>query len=185
MDITKETLELAQDGDHFAQEQLMNGIYQPVYHYLVKRTGRNEEADELCQEVFLKVFERLDSYRSEVASVKTWVFTIARNTLVDFYRRQKSENRGDLSEVVAEDVASNPTALAEGKISIGYVSHLLKKLSEEEADVVTLRAIDEMPYPAIAKIIEKTEVATRQTYSRALAKLRTIVEEEEVEKPYG
>ena len=81
----------------------MNGIYQPVYHYLVKRTGRNEEADELCQEVFLKVFERLDSYRSEVASVKTWVFTIARNTLIDFYRRQKPESRGDLLEVAAED----------------------------------------------------------------------------------
>jgi RNA polymerase sigma-70 factor (ECF subfamily) len=142
---------------------------------LLKRTGVRDVADELCQTVFLKCFERLNHYNASQASVHTWVFTIARNTLIDYYRKSKSESTPDMEEVPASDITSDTEALTRARLDTEYVAKLLALLSPEEADVMTLRAIDEMAYGEIARIIGKSEEATRRMYSRALEKLRGLV----------
>lgn len=179
MDITLETLCAAQEGNKDAQDMLMRNLYAPVYHFLLKRIGNNDIADELCQTVFLKCYQRLNHYNSDKGTVYTWVFTIARHTLFDHFKKHKDELLERPEAIVADDRVSNTEHAAEARIDALYIKKLLTKLDTEEADVVTLRAIDEMSYTTIAGIIDKNESATRKVYSRALAKLRALVAEDE------
>jgi RNA polymerase sigma factor (sigma-70 family) len=77
--------------------------------------------------------------------------------------------------VIAEDIASHTSHEAEQTQNARYLAGLLARLSDEEADIVTLRAIEEMSYLDIAHIVGKTEDAVRKTYSRSLEKLRVLV----------
>jgi RNA polymerase sigma-70 factor, ECF subfamily len=178
MEVTVETLYAAQRGDYEAQKNLMQYLYAPVYHFLQKRIGNIETANELCQQVFLKCFEQLAQYKPYESSMKTWVFVIARNTLIDYYRKVKNEPYDDLTEIPATDMTSDTAREAEEHLMRKYVTTLLIQLDSDEADVVSLRAIDDMPYEEIAYIIDKTEVATRKMYSRALEKLKVLVQKE-------
>ena len=174
MEVTLDTLRQAQEGDYDAQQLLMQTLYTPVFHFLLKRTGNYDVASELCQNTFLKCYDRVAHYDPKVATVYTWVFTIARNTLIDHFRKKQSESVDDLSDVPASDTTSDPTAATEARMDGEYVAKLLENLPETEADIITLRAIEEMPYEDIAAIVDKSEAATRQIYSRALKKLREI-----------
>jgi RNA polymerase sigma-70 factor, ECF subfamily len=179
--ITRKTLTAAKEGDRVAEVQLMSELYQPVYHFLRKRTGSSDDTDELCQTVFLKVYEQLDRFDESKAALRTWVFTIARNTLIDHYRRKQSVSLVDESELVDGDLAAFPETTALAREQEVYLAGLLAQLSSESADVVTLRAIDEMPYEIIAEIIGKTPEATRQIYSRALQSLKSFVQKSPIE----
>ena len=177
MDVTLEVLLKAQQGDMDAQNALMCSLYTPVYHFLRKRTGHQETADELCQNVFLKCYERLNHYDQRSGTVYTWVFTIARNTLIDHYRKHQSESVADLSEIPSSGREADTSHDSAARLDARFVAKLLERLPELEADVVTLRAINEMPYTEISKIIKKRESAVRQIYSRALKKLRVFAQE--------
>ncbi len=175
MDITLETLCAAQRGDHDAQSELMSGLYTAVYHFLLKRTGSNDAADELCQTVFLKCYQRLNHYDQSRGTVYTWVFTIARHTLFDYFKKCKDESLEDPEHVVAEDTTSQADHQAITRINEAHLKKLLDTLDDEEADVVAMRAINEMPYVTMANVINKKESATRKVYARAIKKLRAIV----------
>jgi RNA polymerase sigma-70 factor (ECF subfamily) len=179
MAITVDDLEAARQGDHAAERVLMDELYRPVYHFLYKRSGSPETADELCQTVFLKVYENLDRYDDTLAKVETWVFTIARRTLIDYYRKAKPVAMPEDFEPVATDSVSATDQVAKERLNEEYVARLLVRLPEESADVITLRAIDEMSYEDIAAIVGKSSEAVRQIYSRALKELREAVKEED------
>lgn len=175
MDVTIQTLCDAQSGDLRAQNILMRDLYAPVFHFVLKRTGNTEVANELAQTIFLKCYQRIAHYDAHAGTVYTWVFTIARHTLIDHYRKSKSESVDDLRDVPAEDVASDPIAQASAHIDGMYVAKLLQQLPQEEGDVVSLRSIQEMAYEDIGVIIGKNPEAVRQMYSRALKKLKHFV----------
>jgi RNA polymerase sigma-70 factor (ECF subfamily) len=178
MAITVDDLEAARRGDHAAEQVFMDTLYRPVYHFLRKRTGDKEVADELCQTVFLKVFEHLSAYDAKKATVEGWVFMIARRTLIDHYRKEQPVPLPEGYDLATSDRWSAADQVAIDRIHEAEVARLLHQLSEESADVITLRAIDEMPYEAIAEIIGKSPEAIRQIYSRALKELRQLVERE-------
>jgi RNA polymerase sigma-70 factor (ECF subfamily) len=178
MAITVDDLEAARQGDHTAEQVLMDGLYRPVYHFLRRRTGSPEIADELCQTVFLKVYENLGRYDDTLAKVETWVFTIARRTLIDHYRKVKPAALPEDYDPVATDWTSATDRVAKDRLDEAYIARLLTTLPEDSADIVTLRAIDEMSYDDIAVIVGKSSEAVRQIYSRALKELRRVVQEE-------
>ncbi len=176
MAVTLQTLQDAQSGDHAATECLMEELYTPIFHFLLKRTGSIETAHDLIQTTFLKCYREIDTYKESHGSVKTWMFRIARNTLFDYYRKVRSEPYEDLRDLaIADDVTSDTTYEAERLQNERYIAKLLGHLTDEEADIVTLRALEDMPYIEIAHIVGKTEDAVRKAYSRSLEKLRTLV----------
>jgi RNA polymerase sigma-70 factor (ECF subfamily) len=179
-DITIAVLEAARAGDHSAERVLMQQLYKPVYHFLRKRTGDIAITDDLCQTVFLKVYEKIDTYDPGGASVAVWVFRVARNTLIDHYRKHTADRLSENYEPVATDSSSDAAGLAMKWSNEQEVARLLATLPVEVADVVTLRAIDEMSYDSIAQIIGKSPEATRQLYSRALSSLRGLVQKDNI-----
>ncbi len=156
MAVTLTDLQAAQIGDYEAQQILLTEIYRPVYHFIRKRVGEKETADELCQTVFLKVFQRLDSFTEAKASVLTWVFAIARYTLIDYFRQHKPVPGGEFDDINLIDVGAKTDAYAKQREVGEILTELLKSLSEEEATV----ALNEL----IAFILSSVGTAPRPTH---------------------
>ena len=78
-------------GDHAAWETIVRQYHQRIYNLAYRFTGRFDEAEDLTQEIFLKVYRTLASYRSESGALVTWIIRVGRNHIIDHYRRFKTE----------------------------------------------------------------------------------------------
>ena len=159
-------------------EQVRNDIYaqyrEKVYGYIRSRINDAQLAEDLCSDVFMKIYEKLDSFDASKASISTWIYTIARNRLTDYYRSRRvleeiPETLSDGSSVEA-DVCSRETldALAEA----------LEKLDSRSRDIVILRYYSGKTLKEIADSMRISYAYVKQLHSRALAALRETLGDE-------
>ena len=153
-----------------------------LYDYYVDKIFRfiyfkvpGDHAEDLTEDVFVKVMEKKHSFDPLKSSFSTWIYTIARNTVIDFFRTNKQTN--ELSEYV-EDTNPNvkPDVLASKKIETQNLRKALKTLPKDKQDLVILRFIDELSYQEMSQILGKSEGSIRITMMRALRDLRTVLE---------
>ena len=96
------------------QEKIYTAFHGKVMGYLCARINRRADAEDLCSEVFEKIFNRFDQYDKTKSSISTWVFTITRNTLIDHYRRSKPQEELD-EEITADATAEHPELSEDGE----------------------------------------------------------------------
>jgi len=88
------------EGDHGAWESIVLEYHQRMYNLAYRYTGRFDEAEDLSQEIFLKVYRTLGSYRPESGALSTWLIRVGRNHIIDHYRKFKTERaKTAISEV--------------------------------------------------------------------------------------
>ena len=97
MDGEQRLIELARKKDRSAMEALYQGYFGALYRFVRHKVATDEVAEDICAEAFVKSFEKLGQFSGK-SSYKTWLYTIARNMVVDWYGRQRTESR-DLNEV--------------------------------------------------------------------------------------
>ena len=139
-----------------------------VTGYLQARLHNMTTAEDLCAEVFEKAIRKQDAYDPEKAAVGTWIFTITRNTLIDYYRRNRPGE--ELDENLADD-----TELDEDLLSGETMSELaaaLRKLPQQMMDIVVLRYYDGKPLTEIAEIMHLSYGAVKLRHQNALMMLR-------------
>lgn len=144
-----------------------------VMGYIRTRVQRWADAEDLCADVFEKVQRKMEGFDPSKASVGTWLFTITRNTVIDYYRRRKpfeelDENISDDSEV--DEGLLNSEALSE-------LAGALRALPEELRDLIVLRYYDGKPLTEIAEIMGLSYGAVKLRHQSALAKLRTALKD--------
>jgi RNA polymerase sigma-70 factor (ECF subfamily) len=146
-----------------------------VYNYVYYRTGRNRDlAEDLTSEVYLKALERHESY-DPGGSFSSWIFTIARNHLIDRYRTQK--------ETVAIDLLANvlPSPLRDlaGEIDDrGRVESILQgldRLPDHQREILVLKFVNELDNTEIGRVLEKNPGAVRVALHRALRALKSVL----------
>ena len=128
------------------KEEIYEEYYLKVLRYINSQVNNYHLAEDLCSEVFLRVYEKLDTFNNKKASMSTWIFTIARNRLIDYYRSRKVEEEVPDNIVYEEDetilTEENLCKLAKALIKLDdrskkiIVSHFyegktLKQLAEE------------------------------------------------------
>ncbi|MCR5773667.1 MAG: RNA polymerase sigma factor [Lachnospiraceae bacterium] len=115
-------------------EQVYKDYHDKVLNYIRSKVGNPEDAEDICSDVFLKVQKKLMDYDEEKASVSTWVYTIARNAVIDHYRTRR------VAEEIPEELASDDEVDNEllNKETLSELAEALKKLSEEEREVIIL-----------------------------------------------
>lgn len=168
-----------QDGDQKAFETLVSRYLKIVYTFVVRMTGNNQEAQDLTQEVFIKVWKNLDRYTLQ-SSFKTWSLSIARNTVIDWFRKKKNINFSDLdrqdSEVKFEDNLKDPEPLAdeifERQELAGLLATALDEISPNHRLILVLHLEDELTFEEIAKIVDKPMNTVKSQYRRSLLELR-------------
>lgn len=151
-----------------------------IYKYLYYQTTNSHVSEELCQEVFLKAFKALSSYEGR-SSIKTWLYSIAHNVYVSWYRKDiKIENipleRNIISSLVAID--GNPEAILEGRENSEEVMKILYKLKEEYRTVLILCELNELSYEEIANTLNWSLSKVKITIYRARIQFKTFFKKE-------
>lgn len=166
----------AQKGDTASFGQIYELLLDDIYKYVYFKV-RSEDAHDICEDVFLKVWESIQSYREqEKASFRSWVFKIAHNLIIDYYRKHKeiiSLEEGGLLEAVSQE--QNPAQIADTTLTLDYLQKALRQLKEEHQQVIVLRFLNDMSYEEMTEIVGKTEGALRIVVHRALQELREIL----------
>lgn len=158
------------------QYQRFAGYYEEyfdqVYRYTYFRTGRNKElAFDLTSEVFLKALEKFDTYQEEKSAFKNWIFTIARNHIIDFYRiRKENVDIDDVSQIlVAPDNIARDLRIS---YDTAYVLCALEELPQTQKEILQLKFFAELNNQEIAKVLDKTEINIRVILHRAINTLK-------------
>jgi RNA polymerase sigma-70 factor, ECF subfamily len=120
--------------------------------------------------VFHKAFDRISSFNPEKGNFSQWIYRIARNAVIDYYRTQKKnlpiEDVFDIGEY-DRTIEEHDTLL-----TMAHVRKYLEKLSPKQREVITLRIWEEKSYKEIAEIVEGTEDSVKMAFSRAMKDLR-------------
>lgn len=157
MDLVKGCLK----GDAGAWESIVRQYHQRIYNLAYRFTGRFDEAEDLTQEIFLKLYKTLNSYRPESGALVTWMVRVGRNHIIDHYRKFKTERtQTDSLEVEYDKVEENPArypspaeALEQRELS-DRVHRALLKISEDLREAVILRDLEEFSYEEIADMLK-------------------------------
>jgi len=175
MDVSDESLMLQyQQGDQAAFEALYRKYKDVLYRYFLKHCSDRQQSEELYQEVWIKLINSATRYKPK-AKFKTYLFTIAHNTLVDFYRKAKPAQTIEFEDAeITEDFTSNPATLAlpedefTMKQKANQLMNALEKLPADQKEAALLHFEEEMSVQEIAKITKvKTETAkSRLRYAK-------------------
>jgi RNA polymerase sigma-70 factor (ECF subfamily) len=167
-----------QDGDQKAFEKLISRYLKTVYGFVVRMVGR-AEADDLVQDVFVKIWKNLDKYNAQY-SFKTWVLSIARNTVIDWYRKKKSLNFSDLDgdnkdfnfEESIVDREPLPDKIFEQKELSTLLDGALNTISPNNRSILVLHLEDGLTFEEISVLLGRPMNTVKSQYRRALIVLR-------------
>jgi RNA polymerase sigma-70 factor (ECF subfamily) len=158
-------------------EELMLAYGDEVWNYVFFLTRRADLADDLTQDVFVKVYERLYSFRGE-AAVKTWLLTIARNTVKDYWRSAWFRRVIPFGQPVRED--STPSAEYEvfNQLVTEEVWQVVLALPRKLREVLLLHAHHQLTYIEIARLLSLSEGTVKSRLYRARAKVSKLLAKE-------
>lgn len=181
LDVEASLVERCLGGDETAWEDLVKVYTKRVYSICFRFTGSDSDAQDLTQEVFLRVFRSLRSFRAGEGSFVVWLTRLARNLLIDHYRRTKLERATDSieSQLPVLEERSTASARTDGMVAGREASELLQaalqKLSPELRETVILRDIQEMEYKEIAEVLNVPEGTVKSRLNRGRAELARIL----------
>lgn len=144
-----------------------------IYNFVFFNVGRQKElAEDITQETFLKGWQYIDSYDSKKASFKTWLYSIAHNLVIDFYKKQKFTNLEEGFDIVAID---DQQVDVERELMLTEVLHAMDQLSTNDKSLIAMRYIQGLEFSEISKVINKTYTATKVALHRALKNLQYCI----------
>lgn len=173
-------------GEEAAWEDLIKTHTRRVYAICFRFTGSTQEAQDLAQEVFLRVFRSLKSFRAGEGSFTVWLGKLTRNLLIDHYRRSKLDRATDSIEealpVLEEKTAMSARAdgLLAGREASEALQGALQKLSPELRETVILRDLEELEYREIAQVLNVPEGTVKSRLNRGRAELARILRRQKV-----
>jgi len=144
-----------------------------IYRFVYFKTHHKETAEDLTSQSFIKALEHISSFNGEMGSFKSWLYRIARNTVIDHYRARKATvDIEDAWDVASDDDVERDAIARE---QLGKVKQYLKDLDAEQRDIVVMRLWEDMPYKEIAMVLGKSEASCKMSFSRTMAKVRKEV----------
>ncbi|MGH9775462.1 MAG: RNA polymerase sigma factor [Candidatus Acidiferrales bacterium] len=170
-------------GDGPAWGELVRRHTRRVFGLCYRFTGNRTEAEDLSQEVFLRVYRTLKSYRAAFGGFPTWLASVTRNLLVDHYRRTRHDRVTDSLEDAMPHLEEKPgagrtpdrTALA-AELS-GQVQQALRKLSPDLREAIILRDLQGLEYVEIQKVLDVPEGTVKSRINRGRIELARIFEQ--------
>lgn len=176
------------DGDSGAWTELVKFHHRRIYALCYRFTGSSHDAEDLTQDVFIKVYGNLGSFDLARGSFQTWITTLARNLLVDHFRRSKQQRVTDsmdagweetddlpLSDRLAASGPSQHDRAAQKEIA-RMVQEALTKISPELREAVILRDLQDMDYKEIAQVLRIPEGTVKSRISRGRAELARLLD---------
>jgi len=176
-------------GDAAAWEEIVQRYHRRIYNICYRFAGSPEDAQDLTQEVFIKMYRTLKTYDLERGAFMTWVTTLTRNLLVDHFRKTKQDRMTDsldsapsehedampLSDQIA-DKGLPPDARVQSREAGESVHQALQKLSPDLREAVILRDLQDMDYREIATVLRVPEGTVKSRINRGRAELARLLQ---------
>jgi RNA polymerase sigma-70 factor (ECF subfamily) len=176
-------------GDAAAWEEIVRTYNRRIYNICYRFAGSGDDAQDLTQEVFIKMYRTLTSYDSSKGAFATWVTTITRNLLVDHFRKTKQDRITDSIDAAASehedaqplseripDHSPQPDAHVRSR-ELGETVHAaLGRLSPELREAVILRDLQDMDYREIATVLRVPEGTVKSRINRGRAELARLLQ---------
>jgi len=156
---------------------LYDEYYDKIARYIFVRIGDRAEAEDLAGEVFLRALQSLDSYRERGIPMRAWLFRIAHNLVVDYFRQAAKRKTVpiDTVQVVSEQ---DPGSIAEINMELKRVAEALGQLTPAQRQVIELRFFGGLTSEEAGLILNKSSGAVREMQSAAIGQLRKLLCEE-------
>ncbi len=176
-------------GDAAAWEEIVQRYHRRIYNICYRFAGSGNDADDLTQEVFIKMYRTLNSYDVDRGAFMTWVTTVTRNLLVDHFRKTKQERMTDSLDTVSSeredamplseqipDRSPAPDSRVQSRETGDTVHQALQKLSPELREAVILRDLQDMDYREIATVLKVPEGTVKSRINRGRAELARLLQ---------
>jgi RNA polymerase sigma-70 factor, ECF subfamily len=176
-------------GDAVAWEEIVKRYNRRIYNICYRFAGSVDDAQDLTQEVFIKMYRTLNSYDVGRGAFMTWVTTITRNLLVDHFRKSKQDRLTDSLDAPPSehqdalppsdripDKALPPDAKAQSRETGEAVHRALQKLSPELREAVILRDLQDMDYREIAAVLKVPDGTVKSRINRGRAELARLLQ---------
>ena len=175
LDPLEALLERCLRGDQAAWDQIVRLSWRKVYNIAYKFVGGHEEAEDLTQDIFLKVFRSLASFDRR-ANFHTWLTSVSRNLCIDRYRsvrkeRQTIDRHVDASELTPAAVGAGPMAALEQQDRVALLRSALARLPETLRAAVVMRDIQELTYQEIGDRLKLPEGTVKSRINRGRIEL--------------
>jgi RNA polymerase sigma-70 factor (ECF subfamily) len=168
-------VERAQSGDREALEELYLIHFDRIYSYLHLSVGNRHDAEDLTTQTFLKMLEAIGRFRWQSVPFSAWLFRIAHNLAIDYFRaRRRVQAEDEVPEVAGQEESSAEQQAMDSLGQAGMLT-LIERLSPEQRQVLTLKFLFGLANAEVAGILGKTEGAVKSLQHRALATLQKQV----------
>lgn len=165
----EQLMELYQKGDAAAFELIYQRFASRILGFLRQKTGSDRKAQDLTQEVFLKLHRSRDQY-NQMLPLAPWIFSISRSVFLDSV---KKKTREDLTAPEEFDQIEDPKAEMDSGSLSEESSKALNTLPESQKQAVSLRVLDEATFEEIAERLSTSPENARQLFSRGMKKLKS------------
>jgi RNA polymerase sigma-70 factor (ECF subfamily) len=168
-------------GDDSAWERIVTSYGRRVYNLSYRYTSRKDEAEDLTQDIFIRVYQNIKSFRSDVGSFQSWILKIGRNLIIDHYRQtRRFQQAGGTEELetmnLPDEHVPSPHRVAEQSEASRFLRDGLQALSPELKEAIVLRDLEGMAYQEISELLGIPEGTVKSRINRGrleLAKLLT------------
>ena len=181
-----ELLKRCLTGDNSAWETLLRAYTRKLYNLCYRFTGRTDEAEDLTQEIFVKVYQTLRTFDAAQGAFSTWLNRVARNHLVDHYRRTRKDRVTSSLEDELETLEEKPSV---GTEAVGQVESRerkevlqqgLNRLSPDLREAVVLRDLHDLDYQEIAQVLGVPQGTVKSRINRGRLELARVLKRMDV-----
>ncbi len=190
MDADLELIKRCLAGDDTAWASLLQTHTRKIYNLCYRFTGRPAESEDLTQEVFIKIFQTLRSFDAAQGAFATWLNRVARNHLVDHYRRTKKDRATSSIEDESGGIEGRPSASdgplahVEARERKEVIQSALERLSPDLREAVVLRDLQDLDYAEISAILGVPQGTVKSRINRGRLELARVLKRMEQVKGF-
>lgn len=168
-------IQQAVSGDPDAFAELYETYLDEVYRFIFYRVEDESVAEDLTSQVFLKAWDNIGRYQVRGLPFSAWLFRIARNIVIDYYRTRKEIAPLEPGALTEPDPAANVAKEVEKRLQGEWLRRMLQQLTEEQKEVLTLKFIHGLSTKEVAKVMKKRQGAIRALQMRGLQALADLI----------
>jgi RNA polymerase sigma-70 factor (ECF subfamily) len=174
-DVIESLIQRCLAGDQLAWEQIVKQYWRKVFNVAYKFVGKHDEAEDLAQDIFLKIFKSLDTFDRR-ANFQTWLISISRNLCIDHYRSVRKERETidrdvDAGELAPATAEPGPVAALEQRDRVILLKQAMAALPDTLRTAVLMRDIQELSYQEIADRLRLPEGTVKSRINRGRTEL--------------
>jgi len=190
--IERDAVQRAARGDQQAVGQLYDAYVEPLFRFCVARVGNETDAEDLTEEIFLKVIRSIDGFEwrplgrtdgspdgtdeEERSPFRAWLFRIARNHVISHYRRQSTrKSDGEVPEWIPDE-ALGPAELTERSVTIDEVFRVVEALPTAQREVIQLRFGAGLSIAETAEALDKQQTNVKVLQHKGIKRLKELLE---------